>query len=334
MRHRTTVFTALCVLLLCLGSTFALTIKLGSLAPNGSPWDKALRKIAAEWSTISKGKIKLKIYPGDLAGSESDMLRKMRIGQLHAAGLTGIGMCRVFSGILAVQVPLVIKTDEELYYVLDKMKPKFEKELEEKGFTVLMWSKVGWVHFFSKNPVVTPDDLKKHKLWNYAGDPDGTQAWKKAGFHPVPLSPTELMTSLQSGMVDAFSTTPLSAAANQWFGLAKNMCGMNWAPLIGGIVVSTKTWKKIPEKLRVKLLAAAMKVGEESQVEIDKADAQALKIMQDHGLKVHPVSEEVEAQWQNVIDSGFDLVIGKSFDEASYNEVKKHLKDFRESNGQ
>lgn len=323
----------LCCMLLCI-STNALTIKLGSLAPSGSPWDKALRKISAEWSSLSKGKVVLKIYPGGVAGGEEDMLRKMRIGQLTAAGLTGIGMCRVFPGILAMQLPLLIRSDEELYYVLDKMKPKFEKELEAKGFTVLIWSKVGWVHFFSKNPVVTPEDLKNHKLWNYAGDPDGTQAWKKAGFNPVPLSPTELMTSLQSGMVNAFSTTPLSAAAYQWFGLAKNMCGMKWAPLIGGIIVSTKTWKKIPESLRTKLHHAALDIGKQIQVEIDNADGQALTIMKEHGLKVHPVSPEIEAQWQPIINSGFEYVIGKSFDEASYNEVKKHLKDFRESNAQ
>lgn len=334
MRPRIPVIAIILAVSLMSTPTLALTIKLGSLAPNGSPWDKALRKISAEWSAISKGKIKLKIYPGGIAGGEGDMLRKMRIGQLHAAGLTGIGMCRVFPGILAVQLPLLVRSDKELYYVLEKMKPKFEKELEAKGFTVLIWSKVGWVHFFSKKAVVTPDDLKKHKLWNYAGDPDGTQAWKKAGFNPVPLSPTELMTSLQSGMVDAFSTTPLSAAAYQWFGLAKNMCGMKWAPLIGGIVVSTKTWKKIPEKMRVKLLGAAKKIGTEIQTEIDNADAQAISIMKQHGLKVNPVSSDIEAQWLPVVKNGFDMVIGKSFDEASYNEVKRHLKTFRESNAQ
>jgi TRAP-type C4-dicarboxylate transport system substrate-binding protein len=159
----------------------AQTIKLGSLAPSGSPWDKALRKIAAEWAAVSNGTIDLKIYPGGIAGGEDDMIRKMRIGQLNAAGLTGVGMCRVFSGILAVQMPLLVRTDEELFYVLEKMRPTFEKELESKGFTVLIWSKVGWVHFFSKNPVVNPDDLRAHKLFNYAGDPDGTMAWKKAG---------------------------------------------------------------------------------------------------------------------------------------------------------
>lgn len=334
MKKYTFIFSAILTLALLFNPSHALTIKLGSLAPSGSPWDKALRKISAEWASISKGKVDLKIYPGGIAGGEDDMLRKMRIGQLNAAGLTGIGMCRVFPGILAVQIPLLVRTDKELYYVLEKMRPKFEKELEAKGFTVLIWSKVGWVHFFSKNPVVKPDDLRAHKLFNYAGDPDGIMAWKKAGFNPVPLSPTELMTSLQSGMVDAFSTTPLSAAAYQWFGLAKNMCGMKWAPLIGGIIVSTKTWEKIPADLRSQLQNAARKIGEEIQAEIDNADTEAVKIMKEHGLKVHPVSKEIEAQWLSEVKGGFQMVVGKSFDEASYNEVVKHLKAFRESNDQ
>ena len=331
MKKNTFVISAVLIGTLLFSSSYGLTIKLGSIAPSGSPWDKALRKISAEWASISKGKVKLKIYPGGIAGGEDDMLRKMRIGQLNAAGLTGIGMCRVFSGILAVQIPLLVRTDKELYYVLEKMRPKFEKELEEKGFTVLIWSKVGWVHFFSKKPVVKPDDLRAHKLFVYAGDPDGTMAWKKAGFGPIPLSTTELMTSLQSGMVDAFSTTPLSAAAYQWFGLAKNMCEMKWAPLIGGIVVSTKTWKKLPADLRTKLRNATRKIGKEMQAEIDNADAEAVKIMKEHGLKVHPVSREIEAQWLSEVQGGFKIVVGKSFDEASYNEIVKHLKAFREA---
>jgi TRAP-type C4-dicarboxylate transport system substrate-binding protein len=332
MKKYTFIFSAILTITLLFNPSHALTIKLGSLAPSGSPWDKALRKISAEWASISKGKVNLKIYPGGIAGNEDDMLRKMRIGQLNAAGLTGIGMSRVFPGILAVQLPLLVRTDKELYYVLEKMRPKFEKELEAKGFTVLIWSKVGWVHFFSKKLVVKPDDLRAHKLFNYAGDPDGVMAWKKAGFHPIPLSPTELMTSLQSGMVNAFSTTPLSAAAYQWFGLAKNMCGMKWAPLIGGVIISTKTWKKIPADLRSKLLDAARKIGKEIQSETDNLDAEAVKTMKEHGLKVNPVSKEIEAQWLSEVQDGFKMVIGKSFDEASYNEVVKHLKAYRKPN--
>ena len=142
------------------------------------------------------------------------------------------------------------------------------------------------------------------------------------------------MTALQSGMVNAFSTTPLSAAAYQWFGLAKNMCGMKWAPLIGGVVISTKTWKRIPAELRPELLKAARKVGREAQIEIDKADAEAVKIMQQHGLKIHAVSSEIEAQWLSEVQDGFNMVIGKSFDKATFEEVKKYLATFRKANDQ
>jgi TRAP-type C4-dicarboxylate transport system substrate-binding protein len=188
---------------------------------------------------------------------------------------------------------------------------------------------VGWVHFFSKNPVVTLDDLRNHKLFNYEGDPDGAQAWKESGFHPVPLSVTELMTGLQSGMVDAYTTTALSAAAYQWFGLAKNMCDMKWAPLIGGVVVSIKSWQKIPADMQVKLGDAARNIGSQMQSEFDRADAEAIKIMGEHGLKINHVPGDIEAQWLEGTKKGFSLVVGKCFDLATFDEIKKNLETFR-----
>lgn len=332
MKTRITATLLTVILLTGLVPTQALTIKLGSLAPNGSPWDLGLRKIAAKWSSISKGKIKLKIYPGGIAGDEEDMIRKMRINQLNAAGLTGVGMCRIFSGILAVQLPLLIRDDAELNYVLEKITPVFEKQLEEKGFKVLVWTKVGWIHFFSKNPVITPGDLKKHKLFIYAGDPDGVQAWKREGFNPVPLSPNDVMSSLQTGMVNAFSTTPLTAASQQWFGLTKNMCGMNWAPFIGGIVVEMKTWKKIPASLQQKLLVATHKIGIELQNDIDKADAQAIDIMKNNGLVINPVPEKTVQEWTVLAEKGYNSVVGKSFDAKSFDEIKKLINEYRAQN--
>lgn len=331
---KTIVFT----LLLILAATLfhfpaeALTVKLGSLAPSGSPWDKGLRQIAAEWSSISNGKVVLKIYPGGIVGDEADMLRKMRIGQLNAAGITGVGLCRIFSGILAVQLPLLVRTDEELFYVLDKMKPDFEKRLEAKGFKILIWSKVGWVHFFSKKPVVRPDDLKDQKMFIYAGDADGVLAWKDAGFHPVPLSPTDIMSSLQSEMVEAFSATPLAAASYQWFAFAKNMCGMKWAPLIGGVVINTRTWKRIPSSQRPVFMEAARKIALKLQAETDKADEQAIVVMKQHGLVINPVSSDVEAQWKAGVQNAFTKLAGRSFDKVSYEKVKQHLKIFRANN--
>lgn len=307
----------------------ALTVKLGSLAPSGSPWDKAIRKISAEWKTISKGKVVVKVYPGGIAGDEMDMIRKMRINQLHSAALSGIGMTKLFTGVMSVQLPLLVRNDEELYYILDKLSPKFEKEIEEKGFKVLTWTKVGWVHFFSKQPVVNTVDLQKQKLWIAEGDADGVQAWKKAGFNPVPLSTNDIMTSLQSGMVEGISVTPLSAAAMQWFGIANNMCDMQWAPLLGGIVISTKIWNKFPPALQKKLEDSAKKIGKEMQTEIDQADQQAISIMKQNGLKVTHVPEDVVLQWKNVAEEAYKTVVGKSFDKETYELILRYLQEYR-----
>ncbi|MBD3314479.1 MAG: C4-dicarboxylate ABC transporter substrate-binding protein [Chitinivibrionales bacterium] len=345
MRHiqrRNRIMTRFChrlaAVMICvvtLGATgSALTIKLASLAPNGSPWDKGLRAIAARWSEVSDGKVTLKIYPGGIAGGEQDMIRKMRIGQLGAAGLTGVGLSRIYPGVLALHLPLTVRTDEELTYVLEKAKPTFEAELEKKGFKVLIWTKVGWAHFFAREPVIEPGDLKKQKLFIYEGDPDGEQAWKDAGFHVVPLSPTDLSSGIQTGMVDAFTTTPLSAASYQWFKLVDHMCGMKWAPLIGAIVISTRTWNRIPEDLRPRLERECRKIGTALQDDIDEADRQAVEEMKKSGLEVNPVTEEDVAQWRAEVEEGFQKVVGKSFDRSSYELVRKHLESFRNADGE
>jgi TRAP-type C4-dicarboxylate transport system substrate-binding protein len=327
-------FLISCICIIFLYSpVFSITIKLGSLAPTGSPWDNGLRQISSKWSEISGGKVVLKVYPGGIAGDEEDMVRKMRIGQLDAAGITGVGLNRIYTGVLSVQLPLLVRTDEELRYVLEKLTPMFEEELEKKGFKVLIWTKVGWVHFFSKAPVVRPDDLRKQKQFMWAGDAEGVQAWREAGLHPVPLAVTDLMSSLQSGMVESFTASPLSAASYQWFGMAKNMCGMKWAPLIGGIVVSTTVWNKIPKDLAPQLLDEARNIGVGLQAEIDKADASAVDVMKQHGLVISTVPAEAEALWKTTAEKAFSQLAGKSFDAQCFEMVKKHLKDFREQNG-
>lgn len=307
----------------------ALTVKLGSLAPSGSPWDKAIRKISAEWKQLSKGKVIVKIYPGGIAGDELDMIRKMKINQLHSAALTGIGMTKLFAGVMSVQLPLLVRNDAELNFVMDKLSPRFNKEIEDKGFKVLAWTKVGWVHFFSKDPVIKTEDLQKQKLWIAEGDADGVQAWKKAGFNPVPLSTNDIMTSLQSGMIEGISVTPLSAAAYQWFGVANNMCDMQWAPLLGGIVISTSIWNKLPPALQKKLEDSARRIGNEMQKEIDQADEEAITIMKQNGLNVTHVPEEVVIQWKTVAEEAYKTVVGKSFDKETYELIIQILKEYR-----
>jgi TRAP-type C4-dicarboxylate transport system substrate-binding protein len=307
-------------------------IKFGSLAPIGSPWDTALKRIAADWSKVSAGKVALKIYSGGIAGDEPDMIRKVKLGQLEGVGLTGFGLTWLDPAVMSLQVPLLIRTEAELDYVLAKMMPVYEASLEKKGYKVLFWTKVGWAHFFSKKPVVTPDDLKKCKIFVWEGSSDEVRIWKEDGFNPVPLPGTDIMMALQSGMVDALTTSPLTAAAYQWFGLAPNMCGMKWAPFVGAMLVSTKTWNSLPADLRAKLLESSRRIGGSMQAEIAGADLKAMTVMKENGLKINPVPQAAVDQWAAMVEKGFvTKLAGKMFDKQVYDQIKVLLAEYRKA---
>ena len=283
----------------------ARTIKLGTLAPEGSVWHETIRDMAEAWKAAPGADISVVIYAGGVIGDEADMIRKMRIGQLHAAALTGTGLAKIAPEIQALQMPMMFRSDAELDYVRQRLGPRLEAILEAKGFKLLTWGDAGWVHVFAQRPVVYPDDLKPLKLFTWAGDTATLEAWQKAGFRPVPLAATDIHTALQSGLINAFTTTPIAALSFQWFGLAKHMTDLKWAPLIGAIVISTRTWRALPDEAKPHLLGAARAAGARLKQAVPKLGAEAVEVMKKHGLVVHQVPDDAAAAWERGARAGY-----------------------------
>ncbi len=305
-----------------------LTIKLGSLAPAGSPWELGLKRMAAAWEQISGGTVSVRIYAGGVAGDEPDMIRKVRIGALNAALVTVTGLQSIFNGIKTLSYPLLLQSNDELAWVLDRMKPYFDAELQKRGFKPFMWQLAGWVYFFSRYPVNTPDDLRRQKLWVWSGDPDEIQAYQSAGFQTVTIASTDLLTSLQGGMVDALVTSPLVAASSQWFGVASNMYGLRLAPLWGAAVVSTKTWAQVPADLQQKLLDAAQRIADDLSPELQKEDDQAIAAMKKYGLKINPVTPQAAVRWRDLLDRTFAPLVGRMYDRDTFQMVKGYVDEY------
>lgn len=319
----------LCIAVVLSAPVSAQVIKLGSLAPEGSPWDKALRRIAADWNTVSNGRLKVRVFAGGIAGDEPDMVRKIRINQLQAAAITGVGLGSIVEDIYAVQLPLLIRTTEEMEYVMAEMEPTLNKMLQEKGFTMVAWFLAGWAHLFSKTPAVTPGEVKRLKLQVDYSAPTIIQAWKELGFRMVPVASTEVLTALQSDMLEAFLLTPLTAAAVQWFGLAKNMMDLPIAPMIGGIIISERVWNSIPNDLKPELLSIVEQHLDALSRETTVLEEKAVAIMLENGLQIHPVSPQAEAEWERVMSEGLDLITGKVVSAEMVGEVKMHLEEYR-----
>jgi TRAP-type C4-dicarboxylate transport system substrate-binding protein len=302
-------------------------IKLGTLAPQGSTWHLLLQEMAQKFSQESGGQVELKIYAGGTQGSEGEMIRKISIGQLQAAAITAIGMHEITPEPQAEDVPFLIDSYEEYDYVHERIRPKLDAALENKGYVPIQWAEVGFVYFFSKEPYRTPADFSKGKVFTWNGDPAAEAAWKRAGFHPVVLSSTDLIPSLTSGMVDIVAQPPLYAYTTHIFEKAPNMLDLHWGFLTGATVVKRDVWERIPEATRTKLLAVAQDYGERTRQEVRKQSSDAIVQMKKRGLKVNSPAD-VQA-WHRVADEANEVVRGSVVPTEIFDEVVKLRDEYR-----
>jgi TRAP-type C4-dicarboxylate transport system substrate-binding protein len=327
------VFTVLALVCGLPASAMAgVTIKLATLAPEGSTWHKGLRKMGEEWKEISNGEVQLKIYAGGVVGNETVMLRKMRIGQLHAGAMTNLGLLEVDPGPQVINTPMLIQSYPELDYVMATMGPKFESRIRDNGYEVLSWGDAGWAHLFSKEPLKDPSEVGRLKIFAWEGDPGAVEMYRKAGFKPVIVAATDILPSLQSGLMDSFPSSPLAALALQWFGLAPYMLDVPWAPIMGAIIVKKDVWETIPAELRPKLLESARRVSAGIQDQIRRQDGKAVEVMKRYGLKVTTVDDATRKRWEEQAQSVYPIVREKIVPSDIFDETKRLVDEYRSKN--
>jgi TRAP-type C4-dicarboxylate transport system substrate-binding protein len=328
-RQTTLLLFVLCLSFSLTNALIAQTIKVGSLVPKGSPWDRRIHALAADFARITDGKVTLRIYSHGVAGDEPDLIRKMRIDQLQAAGLSVAGLSQIFSDIVVPALPFMVENETELKYLLEKMSPFFNAEFEKRGFKVLFYNFAGWAHFFSRHPIVYPGDLKKQKMWVLEGSAKELNAWKKLGFNAVSLSTMDILVQLQTGGVDAFVSSPLIAAANQWFGIANHMSGLRYAPFFGAFVITRKAWNRIPSQFHSEILEAAKSCAIKMEEDTIRAVEDAVRVMQKYGLKISEYPEDAREKWREFMETAIGLLLEGQFSQESYARAKSLLREHR-----
>ncbi len=286
-------------------------LKMASLVPEGSVWGKILKDMGAEWQEATDGEVSLRLYGGGAAGNESDVVRKMRIGQLHAAAFSVGGLTDIDKGFEIFEIPMFFESYEELFHVLEKTRPALSQRLEAKGFVLLNWGQGGWVHMFSKQPVGDVDDLRRQKLFALADNQAMIQLWRQNGFQPVSLAATDILMGLQTGMIDALPTTPLIAMSLQWFRETPYMHGLPLAPLVGATVVSKRSWDRLSPESQAALRAAARRTEKRLMEEIPDQDRRAVEQMRQRGLTVSEVTPEQEQQWRQIAEKFIELKLAQ-----------------------
>ena len=311
-------------------------IIMATLAPTDSQWYKVMENMGAEWRKISGGNVILSIRAGGVVGDDPDAVRRLRSGSIQAAALTSAGLGDIDPGVSALQIPMMFDNYAELDYVRDRMAPKLEKRIEDKGYLVLNWGDAGWVQFFSTKPVHRLDDLRKLKLFTWAGYPTEEDLWKANGFRVVPLASTDIVQQLETHGIEAVPTTALIAETAQIYKLAGYMCDVKWAPFIGATIISKATWEKIPAAQRGPMLAAAHKSGEALKNDIRAQDARALQTMmkgqpgkRSSTLTITTLDPAALAEWRRQTEAIYPKMKGKMVPADLFDEVQRLRDEYR-----
>jgi TRAP-type C4-dicarboxylate transport system substrate-binding protein len=305
-------------------------LRIGTLAPKNSLYHRQLLEIGEAWRQAQGGNAKYVVFPDGSQGGEAELARRMRIGQLQGALLSIVGLSEIEPSINALQsIPLLFKTWDEVDHVREKMRASMEKKFLDKGFVVLAWGDAGWVRFFSKDALMRPDDFKKMKFFSFAGESEQQEIMKSLGFTPVPLETTDILPSIQTGMINVVPSTPYFALATQIYGKVPHMLEINWAPVVGALVVTQKAWDDMSPAGRQALRSAGEKAGVLIRNKARQEVEEAVEAMRKRGLVVNKPNPDQLREWQELADKLYPRIRGNLVPAETFDEVFQHVKAYR-----
>lgn len=307
-------------------------VKLATLAPKGTSFHLALQEMAQAWKGGPDGGVAVSMFTDGTMGGESDMVRRMRLGQLHAGLITIAGLGDIEGGVSGLQnIPMAYRSLDELEFVVGRMAPKYEKQMFEKGFVVLGWFDSGWINFFSKKPLIEPADLRGEKVFVIANSPGTVQVVRDLDMQPVVLEPTDILVSLQTGLISVVTAPPFYGLAGQFYQPAPHLLELNWAPLVGGLVLTRKVWDDLSpaqqELLKKTGTEACQKIRQAGRTEMKESIA----AMETRGLKVHKLDAALERKWIEFFDTVQPKTRGTVVPAGDYDAIMGLLAEFRAS---
>jgi TRAP-type C4-dicarboxylate transport system substrate-binding protein len=329
MHRRTTLFLLLLLLPL---PGLAVTFKIATLAPDGTPWMNAMREGAEEVKKNTNGRVKIRFYPGGVMGNDKSMLRKIRAGQLHGCTLTGGGLASIYPDSQLYSLPFLFRSFDEVDYVRERMDPIFLQGMEREGFISFGLSEGGFAYFMSQHPLSSVDDLKRQKVWAPEGDEISHRTFAALGISPIPLPITDVLTGLQTGLIDTVETSPVGAIALQWHTRVKYLADTPLAYLYATLVVKKSAFKRLSkedqEVMRSAMTRAFRKINKQNRID----NAGARKALQEQGITFITPSAEDLANWRGMMREETDEMGQQGlFSPELLKQLRGHLHSFRAS---
>ena len=308
----------------------AQTLKIAAVVPDGTGWMREMRNSAKEITDRTEGRVRFKFYPGGVMGNDKGVLRKIRIGQLHGGAITASGLTAIYRDAVIYNLPFIFWSYTEVDYVRKHMDPLIIDALRERGFISFGLVEAGFSYFMSRQPIRTLDELRKSKVWVPDDEEVGRTVFKALDVFPVPLPLTDVLTALQTGLVDTVPNSPVGHITFQWHRRVKYFTDIPLLYLYGSLVIHRRAF----ERLKTEDQAVVHEVLTAASGRIDRwnreANHRARKALRRQGIVFVELQNEDLQKWKNVIsDSLGGLSRDGVLSARMLTTLQGHLDDYR-----
>jgi TRAP-type C4-dicarboxylate transport system substrate-binding protein len=316
------------------GIASAATLKIATVTPEGSQWMKDMRASAKEIKERTEGRVQIKYYGGGVMGNDTKVLGKIRIGALQGGAFTPSALANQYPNLNIYGMPLVFDSEEEAAYVRGKLDSKLQAGLEEAGFVSFGFAAGGFAIIMSNTPVRNLDDLKGKRVWVPEGDDISYASMEAMSLAPVTLPLTDVLTGLQTGLLDIVAMSPIGALVLQWHTKIKYVTEIPLAYTLGFMAIDKKAFSKLSDEDQ----EIVREVMERTYVNFDrtnlKDNADAREALLNSGIESVAYDEEEVARIRDLLlASNRRLGEQGKFDLDIYDEMLRLAQEYRDTAG-
>jgi TRAP-type C4-dicarboxylate transport system substrate-binding protein len=323
---------ALLLALLVATCVRAADIKIASVAPDGSHWMNEMRAGADEIRMRTAGRVSLKFYPGGVMGNDAQVLRKIRVGQLQGGAFTAGGLAERYGALNLYGIPLLFRSLAEVDTVRVKLDPKLIAGLEQAGFVALGFSEGGFANLLSNEPIHGVDDMKRKKVWVPEGDQISFLAMQSLGLSPVVLPVTDVLTGLQTGLIEITFASPVAALVLQWQTRVKYRTDLPISYSFGIFAIEKGAFNSLTpddQKIVREVMKRVMDGLDRTARDDDK---RAAEVLASSGVKTVSVNAADVDGWRRTVEALYPQLRERpDVDKSLFDELSATLADYRKA---
>ena len=308
----------------------ALTLKIATVTPEGSQWMKDMRSSANEIKERTEGRVKIKYYGGGIKGDDAKVLAQIRIGQLQGGAFTPSALAAIYPDLNIYGMPLVFNSAEEAAYVRGHLDSRLQRGLEDAGFVNFGFAAGGFANLTSNEPVKSLADMKGKRVWVPEGDAMSRASMQALSLMPVTLPLTDVLTGLQTGLIDIVAIPPIVALLMQWHTKVKFVSELPLVYTFGFMAIDKRAFDKISTQDQAivrEVMGATYRKFDKANLVDNKGAFDALI---NSGIELIEFGAEEFAEVRSVLlKSNRQLGEKGEFSLTLYDEMMRHIEEYR-----